>query len=241
MRKDAIYDYWHESRGFPHSVVLVTPLWILYEVTAFRLNHGLDGSLRTGVDYLIRICWSELRLPLELSVCLPASFLLLFFSRKTNRTKIVTVRPVFFAVMVLESLFHAAVFGWVVGTAMNLFLTQTSIHVNSSNVAALVINLGSGVFEELVFRVLLLVSVVYLLRSITNRRTLIYVVAVALSSVLFSLFHYLEIFKEVFEWRSFFFRCLAGAAFSILFILRGYGITAYVHSFYNVFLMFRAS
>jgi len=65
-------------------------------------------------------------------------------------------------------------------------------------------------------------------------------VAVLISSVVFAGFHYLDIFGEEFLRSTFVFRCVSGLVLAALFLIRGVGVTVYTHSFYNLFLMFRA-
>ncbi len=141
--------------------------------------------------------------------------------------------------MLLESMVIAAVFGIIVGGFSSLFLTAGWQQSHETRMAALVINLGSGVFEELVFRVILLGGCAWLLGRVSNRRAINYAIAVVFNSLAFAMFHYIDYFDEPFTWSSFLFRFVAGGSFSLLFLLRGYGITAYTHSFYNIFLLFR--
>jgi len=57
---------------------------------------------------------------------------------------------------------------------------------------------------------------------------------VLISAVLFSLYHYLG--DEPFLWQTFAFRTVAGIYFGILFLCRGFGITAGSHVAYDVLL-----
>jgi hypothetical protein len=59
--------------------------------------------------------------------------------------------------------------------------------------------------------------------------------AVVLSSLLFSLAHYLG--PEQFQLYSFFFRFLAGAFFCGLYWLRGFAVSVYTHAIYDVIVM----
>ena len=59
-----------------------------------------------------------------------------------------------------------------------------------------------------------------------------YLVMVATSAVLFSLYHYLG--PESFHWQSFVFRTLAGIYFGCLFLTRGFGVTAGSHATYDI-------
>lgn len=141
--------------------------------------------------------------------------------------------------MFLESLVYASILGLLVGGLTGLFLTPQGVIINHSKTTALVLNLGSGVYEELFFRLMFISGVVLLVKKNVTNVLVVYASAVFLSALAFSLFHYLAYFNEPFQVNSFLFRFFAGLVFAIIFIFRGYGIAAYSHSLYNIFLMFR--
>ena len=141
--------------------------------------------------------------------------------------------------MFLESLIYGTLLGLVAGSFTGVLLTPQDIHFSQSKITSLVLNLGAGVYEEFVFRFLLINGIFWILKNTIQRKIVIYSIAFLLSSLLFSLFHYLEPFNEPFQVNSFLFRFVAGSVFSIIFIFRGYGIAAYSHSLYNILLMFR--
>jgi membrane protease YdiL (CAAX protease family) len=100
----------------------------------------------------------------------------------------------------------------------------------------LVLSLGAGIYEELVFRLvamtLLNILLIDLLR-LPKRPG--YLAMVLISSLAFAFYHYLG--AESFAWRSLVFRTLAGVYFAGLFLLRGFGVTAFSHSCYDIFVI----
>lgn len=141
--------------------------------------------------------------------------------------------------MFLESLIYGALLGLVVGSLTDVSLGAREILFNQSKINSLVLSLGAGIYEELVFRFLLITGIFWILKNTLRNKFVIYSIAFFLSSLFFSLFHYLELFNEPFQVNSFLFRFTAGSVFAIIFIFRGYGIAAYSHSLYNILLMFR--
>ena len=141
--------------------------------------------------------------------------------------------------MFLESLIYGSLLGLAVGSLTGVFLTPQDIHFNQSKINSLVLNLGAGIYEEFVFRFLLITGIFWILKKTIKNKFVIYSCAFLVSSLLFSFFHYLEPFNGPFQVNSFLFRFIAGSVFSIIFIFRGYGIAAYSHSLYNILLMFR--
>ena len=108
--------------------------------------------------------------------------------------------------------------------------------------ANLITSIGAGIYEELVFRLILLGLILMLLEDLLKIRSAIAVgVATSLSALLFALHHYYGfdlagrfIQLEDFNVGSFIFRALAGVYFAVLFHFRGYGIVAGTHGFYNI-------
>jgi hypothetical protein len=64
--------------------------------------------------------------------------------------------------------------------------------------------------------------------------------AAVLGAVIFSAFHYIGPYGDAFQLQSFVFRMLSGLAFSALYLLRGFGITAWTHALYDAFLLLGA-
>lgn len=232
-------DYWRLSRNSAVGFLFITPLWLVYEILTFKLNNGWLGELRTGVDVLIKALLSKFAIHAGLAVIIPAFFLLwLMIQQKKSVIRFIK-KPTRFAFMFLESLLYALFFGLAVGFATSIFLSSAS-GVDKAKIATLVVHIGSGVYEETLFRFALITLFVmgleYLFKLHPN---LNYIIAIVISSLIFAYCHYLKIFNEPLELQSFIFRFLAGAVFSVLFILRGVGIAAYTHSLYNILLMFR--
>lgn len=96
-----------------------------------------------------------------------------------------------------------------------------------------VLSIGAGIYEELVFRLFAFTVLNIVLIDLVGMRKLLgYIVIVSISSVLFSLYHYLG--PEDFAWDTLVFRTLAGAYFGVLFLVRGFGITAGAHAAYDL-------
>jgi len=100
---------------------------------------------------------------------------------------------------------------------------------------------GAGIYEELVFRLILICLLMLLFQDLlgmTRMRSVIF--SVLISAALFSAHHHIFFVNgrfgvgEVFTPGRFIFRTLAGVYFAVLFAIRGFGITAGTHAFYNI-------
>ena len=108
---------------------------------------------------------------------------------------------------------------------------------HSSLATQVMISLGAGIYEELLFRVILVSGLAWLARkvfgwSVTSAGLL----AVGVGALIFSAFHYIGPYGDRLSLGSFAFRTVAGLLFSSLYMLRGFGITAWTHALYDVFL-----
>jgi hypothetical protein len=102
----------------------------------------------------------------------------------------------------------------------------------------LIMSVGAGVYEELVFRLALFALLSLLLKdALRMRRAWSYLLVVVISAVCFSAYHYLSP-TEHFRARTFAFRTLAGIYFGLLFIIRGFGVTAGCHAAYDIMILF---
>ena len=73
-------------------------------------------------------------------------------------------------------------------------------------------------------------------RLLRWRGTKVGIFAVVISALIFAAFHYVGPYGEPLALGSFTYRTVAGLLFSALFLLRGFGITAWTHALYDVFL-----
>lgn len=102
----------------------------------------------------------------------------------------------------------------------------------------LMIALGAGLYEELLFRVVLVSGLVLAARRLlgwgAGAASLFATVGGAL---LFALAHHVGPYGEPLAADAFTFRTLAGLFFSGLYVLRGFGITAWTHALYDVLVL----
>jgi membrane protease YdiL (CAAX protease family) len=118
-----------------------------------------------------------------------------------------------------------------------------------SFVVRLIAFFGAGIYEELLFRLILLSALAAGFCRLGVTRKVSCVTAVALSSLMFAAAHYqLDLnfgtwhiatsFGDTFQWTSFLFRCSAGVFFSLVFLFRGFGIAVGAHALYDIFVSF---
>ncbi len=110
-----------------------------------------------------------------------------------------------------------------------------------SLLANIVTGVGAGIYEELVFRLILMCALMMLFERLLGlSRTGSVILSVLVSAGLFSAHHHI-VFVDgrfgqgaAFGWTEFGFRTIAGIYFAILFAIRGFGIAAGTHAFYDI-------
>jgi len=99
----------------------------------------------------------------------------------------------------------------------------------------LVLYCGAGIYEELVFRGFLLGSLMLIsTRLLHENRMMAAAGSALLAALLFSLFHYVGPTGDPFAWGTFLQRTCGGLYFSAMFVMRGFGVTAAAHAFYDM-------
>jgi hypothetical protein len=137
----------------------------------------------------------------------------------------------------LESFFYASLllygFGWLLSN-VNL---AAAVSTKNGKLGRLVLYCGAGIYEELIFRWLLLGLLLLLFtRVVRVKRTFAALIAALIGALIFAFFHYIGPGSDHFSPAGFMQRFLGGLYFSALFLLRGFGVAAASHAFYDVLL-----
>lgn len=245
MPATALQTYWRASRAPRYSYTFALPLLAFYELLAAILPFGETHGVRNGADVILKSVfyaafgrWG----PLAFGVLLVGMFV--WGAVKDARKSREPLRATYFAWMLGESIALALVFGVVVGliTARLLGTLHMLALAPMQQLDAptrLMVSLGAGLYEELLFRVILVSGLARFGRAVCGMTPRIAgAFAVVLGAVIFSAFHYVGAYGDVFTVQSFTFRMIAGLFFSALYVLRGFGVDAWTHALYDVFLIF---
>jgi Type II CAAX prenyl endopeptidase Rce1-like len=243
--------YWALTRTPRYSILFVAPLLLLYEGMAAVLEPATRGpAVRNGADVLLTrlfVLVAGYRGPLVFGA-LGLGFAAWLVARDWRRHG--GVRGGVFAGMLLESVVLASVFGVVVGTLTAGLLhpmralsmqTATGAMGSMSVPTQVMLSLGAGLYEELLFRVILVSGLAWLAtRGLGISRWIGNLAAAFIGAAIFSAFHYVGPYGDAFTLRSFTFRLISGLFFSVLYVTRGFGVDAWTHALYDVFLVLGA-
>jgi hypothetical protein len=239
--KSQAASYWASSKSHRFSLLFALPLLLLYELLeAASPIRTSGGVVRNGADVLLTSLFTWLigpRGPLVFMALVIGLALVLIWRDRSGGP----LRASTFAAMFGESLVLALVFGVVVGMATVQVLgplrALAANGLGGSSLERLTLSLGAGLYEELLFRVVLVAALANGLRLLGFARVMSGGIAVVAGALLFSAFHYIGPFGDPYRLDSFVFRTIAGLAFSALYLLRGFGITAWTHALYDVFVL----
>ena len=235
--------YWQLSQAPRYSLLFALPLFIGYEILSLAVSGGPGGDIRNGADVILQSLFAELlgrRGPMVFEIALIVLGLFLV-GRDLRRHGRHLSKVVFFG-MSLETLGLAILCGVLVGgITSHLFgavglalgqIGQTPLPVR------LMLSLGAGLYEELLFRVIIVGVLAWAGHRLLGwSARLSGIIAVTVGALLFSAIHYVGAYGDQLTLYSFVYRTLAGVFFSALYLLRGFGITAWTHALYDVFVL----
>lgn len=220
--------YWTESRQPLASLVFIAPLLVVYEagVLLLGVQNGADAFMRRLLDMLG--FGQHLVLPM-LTVCILLGWQ--YLSRRPWRISAGVV-----STMAVESL--------LLGLCLRMipFLKNCVLAAIDAPVANILYAklqnavgfIGAGIYEELLFRLILFSLLAWGLRQTGMRPWISTIAAVLLSSLIFAAAHHVGPGGLDFKLFDFIFRTIAGVFFSIVFIYRGFGIAAGSHAAYDI-------
>jgi membrane protease YdiL (CAAX protease family) len=236
----SLREYLIATRQPRYSILFALPLLLLYEALAALISHSAFSGVRNGADVLLKTLFVSFGgrmglLTFGLLLFGLAGYLVVRDQRKHGQR----LQPRVFAGMFAESLLYAALLGSVV-SLLTAWLLQGHLMIVQGAVerlsigTQLVISLGAGLYEELLFRVLLVTALVALGKYLGWKQPVAISVAIVGSALIFSGFHYIGPLGDQLTLPSFTFRAVAGLLLSGLYVARGFGITAWTHALYDV-------
>ena len=219
---------------FPTSLLFVFPLFCLYELGLLWVPK------QNGVDFISGTLFASVGQDLEYyllaqGILILLSVAMLMYWRRVRGFEL----EEFFPTMA-EASIYALTMGTLISFVMGdvLGLVALSRAPLSKEVFSIgMLSLGAGLYEELVFRLLLFSATLWCLAQFGANRMTSLIIALVVSSLAFALAHHVGSFSEVFKFETFLFRSLAGLCFALIFHLRSFAHVVYTHFFYDLYVM----
>lgn len=233
--------YIKASRQARYSLLFALPLLLLYEGLAVALNQSALAGVRNGADVLLKTVFVGLggRAGLHVfAIVLVVWGVALVIADYRKHPG--PIRPGYWGVMLGESVVLAAVLGAVAVNLTGLILSGPIAAAQGGSLEAmplsaqLVVSLGAGLYEELLFRVLMVAAFLWAGSRLGLKKTANVAVAILGSALIFSGFHYVGPYGDQLTLGSFTFRAVAGLLLSGIYVARGFGIVAWTHAIYDI-------
>ncbi len=223
--------YFRISRSIPFSILVTTPLLLLYNLVYFVP----DNNITNGADIISRliITYSGLQGLVIFNIFM----ILLSLAISIYLYKHGQLHLRYFFFIIIEGIVYGIISGYLSGL-VSTRLTMSTGSMPHGLFLNLLLVAGAGYHEELFFRLILLGGPLILIKkSCKNKTCTIFWSAVVFvgSSMLFSLAHFLG--KESFSPYAFWFRTISGMFFATIYLTRGFAVDAYTHFLYDVMVV----
>ena len=229
--------YFNYTRSPLYSFLFTIPLFLIYECGVLLTNNSNYFVLRNGADVFIRqilyifgisgLYW--------LGGLFFIGFITIYFIQ-WHYWENEEINGNYFLLMMGESL----LWGIILYFLMSKFHLLLMNPIGNQLIQKVTLAIGAGIYEEFLFRVLLIMGIGGILGIIFQWPEKVKMwVAMVISSIIFSSFHFIGEYGDYFSFNLFMIRFLAGLILGILYFIRGFGITAWSHSIYDLIVLIR--
>jgi len=229
--------YWRSTRSPLYSFLFTVPLFLIYEIGIFLTSSDDMFVLRNGADALMRQILATFGITglYWVGVIFFIGFIIAFILQRKYWEE-TQIHSDYFLLMMVES----------VGWSVLIYFLMTNVYLLLMNptgsmlVQQVTLAVGAGIYEEFLFRVLLIAGISVILGFIFqwSDKTRNWA-AMVIAAGIFSSFHFIGEYGDFFSFNIFMVRFLAGIALGTLYFLRGFGITAWSHAVYDLIVLTR--
>ena len=227
--------YFLQTRSSFYSFLFTIPLFFIYEVGILFLSKDDILIVRNGADFLMRSILESFGIfgLYGLGAIFLIGFIITyiyFFNDKSNKS----IRADYLFIMIFESVCWALILYFLLSKFMLVLMNPIGKTITQQVTLAV----GAGIYEEFLFRVMLISGLTGIigfvfLWSEKGRKA----AALIIAAGIFSAFHFMGDYGDYFSMELFLLRFFAGIVLGVLYIARGFGITAYAHSIYDLIVL----
>jgi hypothetical protein len=242
---NATWKTYHKvTRTATYSFLAALPLLVLYEAMIVFANRG---QVRVGAEVWMKYLLSGLGIS-GLAVLGGIVLVVGIAVFVAERKKQIPIRPQYFGWIVAESTLYGVFLAFLVSSMVGMVFAGASVQLSiplqvvtqpqvSSFWTNLALSIGAGLYEELLFRVLIVGGLFAVLKYFVAKKAVAYIVAAVAGALLFSAVHYVGALGDTFTLVSFTYRFLFGLALNAVYLLRGFGVAAWTHALYDVMVV----
>jgi len=229
--------YWRSTRSPLYSFLFTIPLFLIYEIGIFLTSSDDMFVLRNGADALMRQILATFGIAglYWVGAIFFIGFIITFILQRKYWEE-TQIHSDYFLLMMVESVVWSVLIYFLMTNVYLLLMNPTG----SMLVQQVTLAVGAGIYEEFLFRVLLIAGISVILGFIfqwsdKSRNW----AAMVIAAGIFSSFHFIGEYGDFFSFNIFMIRFLAGIALGTLYFLRGFGITAWSHAVYDLIVLTR--
>ena len=229
--------YWRSTRSPLYSFLFTIPLFLIYEIGIFLTSSDDMFVLRNGADALMRQILATFGIAglYWVGAIFFIGFIITFILQRKYWEE-TQIHSDYFLLMMMESVAWSVLIYYLMSNVYLLLMNPTG----SMLVQQVTLAVGAGIYEEFLFRVLLIAGISVILGFIFqwSEKTRNWA-AMVIAAGIFSSFHFIGEYGDFFSFNIFMVRFLAGIALGTLYFLRGFGITAWSHAVYDLIVLTR--
>ena len=237
--------YFKHSGSAYYGVVTAIPMLLVYEALLFIGGNPQMGQIRNLGDVWLRQILGSL--DIKQSHAAMVMLLGLVIAMVVLRRGGIRLKGSYLGPMAAE----AAVYGLLLAIISNVIFAISSFvlegpalqtqalaaagALSGGVVQNIALFLGAGLFEEFIFRVVLLWGLLLVFKPWLPNY-LATAAAIGIAAGLFSAAHYIGPMAYRLEFQTFLFRFIAGLWFTGVYYFRGFSLAAYSHAFYDIMI-----
>lgn len=229
--------YVTESRRLGISLIIILPLVVLYQIGVVQAGSNTRNLAEVWMTGPLPLLGVPVTTALNV-----AAFTALLYGLWESQSR-GSLSFSFMAIMLAESALYALLMFKGI-TAATAALEQSAgelLSISFPPRKELMLVAGAAVYEELLFRFILIGGGVLVLHRIFMWNNVFCALLLLLiSSVLFSAAHHVGSLGDSIEAPVFLFRTLCGLTLGAVFLARGLGIAVWTHALYNVLVLMQA-
>ena len=227
--------YLSYSKDLLTSILFISPFIILYETLCYFIFINKDYEIRNLADVFIRDRFYILGEISQLFyVFILISAVIIYVIYNYDKYESYSFSVFYSSLMIIEGFALSLILLFII----NGFSVFESKYNFSSNPYFINFysSVGAGIWEEVFFRLFLFGFISYIIRFFFGNKFFSIFFALIISSIFFSLFHYIGNLGELFAINTFIIRFVAGVLLCLIYIKRGLGIACITHILYDVML-----
>lgn len=236
--RPASVDYVTRTRELPVNLLFLMPWLLVYQLALLGSQSPVQNAAGAWITRLLGSLGRDGLLAVSLLTCGLLCVVVLHRIRQAPHDRGV------FGGMVVEGLVYGALLGMVAKVLADHLPLGRMVPLAAPSealrgvVQEIGLAVGAGIFEEVVFRGVLLLALWTVLRHVVGAdRLSAGIVAVLASAWVFSAYHHWGPGGEPYVGAVFAFRFWAGVALGAIFVTRGLGIAAFAHGFYDALVL----